>query len=129
MLADWWPVHSARSAEVVALAAGPSPRTVVWLNELQRYDRGEQQAAGAQPGLRRKVLALRLGEVAALQVRRGRQQGASEPRRARRSRSDQPAAAARGGAGHDGPGYASAAGPGGRCGSRCSTAIGSSRTR
>ena len=37
LLPDWWLVHPAGSAEVAALAAAPSPRMVVWLDELQRF--------------------------------------------------------------------------------------------
>jgi len=41
LLPDWWLVHPAGSAEVAALAAAPTPQTVVWLDELQRYLDGE----------------------------------------------------------------------------------------
>ena len=37
LLPDWWLVHPAGPDQVVALAAAPFPRTVVWLDELQRY--------------------------------------------------------------------------------------------
>ena len=37
LLPDWWLVHPAGPGEVAALAAAPSPQTVVWLDELQRY--------------------------------------------------------------------------------------------
>jgi hypothetical protein len=37
VLPDWWLVHPAGPAEVAALAEAPAPRTVVWLDELQRY--------------------------------------------------------------------------------------------
>jgi TPR repeat protein len=37
VLPDWWLVHPAGPAEVAALAAAPMARTVVWLDELQRY--------------------------------------------------------------------------------------------
>ena len=37
LLPDWWLVHPAGPGEVAALAAAPSPRMVVWLDELQRY--------------------------------------------------------------------------------------------
>jgi hypothetical protein len=37
LLPDWWLVHPARPTEVAALAQVPSARTVVWLDELQRY--------------------------------------------------------------------------------------------
>ena len=46
-LPDWWLVHPADPAEVVALAQAPSPRTVVWLDELQRYLDGEHGLTGA----------------------------------------------------------------------------------
>ena len=41
LLPDWWLVHPASAAEVSALARAPVPRTVVWLDELQRYLDGE----------------------------------------------------------------------------------------
>ena len=47
LLPDWWLVHPAGSAEVAALAAAPSARTVVWLDELQRYLDGEHGLTGA----------------------------------------------------------------------------------
>ena len=47
LLPDWWLVHPAESGEVAALAATPSPRTVVWLDELQRYLDGEHGLTGA----------------------------------------------------------------------------------
>ena len=46
LLPDWWLVHPAGSAEVAALAAAPPPRTVVWLDELQRYLDGEHGLTG-----------------------------------------------------------------------------------
>ena len=46
-LPDWWLVHPAGPAEVAALAVAPSPRTVVWLDELQRYLDGERGLTGA----------------------------------------------------------------------------------
>ena len=39
-------MHPAGPAEVAALAAAPSPRMVVWLDELQRYLDGEQGLTG-----------------------------------------------------------------------------------
>jgi len=45
-LPDWWLVHPAGPAEVAALAAAPTPRTVVWLDELQRYLDGERGLTG-----------------------------------------------------------------------------------
>ncbi len=47
LLPDWWLVHSAGPGEVAALAAAPAPRTVVWLDELQRYLDGEHGLTGA----------------------------------------------------------------------------------
>jgi hypothetical protein len=41
LLPDWWLVHPAGPEQVTALAQAPSPRTVVWLNELQDYLDGE----------------------------------------------------------------------------------------
>ena len=46
LLPDWWLVHPAGSAEVAARAAAPSPRTVIWLDELQRYLDGEHGLTG-----------------------------------------------------------------------------------
>ncbi len=47
LLPNWWLVHPAGPAEVAALAAAPTPRTVVWLDELQRYLDGEHGLTGA----------------------------------------------------------------------------------
>ena len=46
LLPDWWLVHPAGPGEVAALAPAPSPRTVVWLDELQRYLDGEHGLTG-----------------------------------------------------------------------------------
>ena len=46
LLPDWWLVHPAGPAEVAALAQAPAPRTVVWLDELQRYLDGEHGLTG-----------------------------------------------------------------------------------
>ncbi len=46
LLPDWWLVHPAGPGEVAALAAAPSARTVVWLDELQRYVNGEHGLTG-----------------------------------------------------------------------------------
>jgi hypothetical protein len=46
VLPDWWLVHPAGPAEVAALAQAPSPRMVVWLDELQRYLDGARGLAG-----------------------------------------------------------------------------------
>ncbi len=45
-LPDWWLVHPAGPGEVAALAAASTPRTVVWLDELQRYLDGERGLTG-----------------------------------------------------------------------------------
>ena len=47
LLPDWWLVHPGGPREVAALAAAPSPRTVVWLDELQRYLDGEHGLTGS----------------------------------------------------------------------------------
>jgi hypothetical protein len=47
LLPDWWLVHPAGPAEVAALAAAPPGRTVVWLDELQRYLDGEHGVTAA----------------------------------------------------------------------------------
>ena len=47
LLPDWWLVHPAGQAEVAALASAPTARTVVWLDELQRYLDGEHGVTGA----------------------------------------------------------------------------------
>ena len=47
VLPEWWLVHPAGPAEVAALAAAPFPRTVVWLDELQRYLDGEHGLTAA----------------------------------------------------------------------------------
>jgi hypothetical protein len=47
LLPDWWLVHPAGPAEVAALAKAPTPRTMVWLDELQRYLDGEHGLTGA----------------------------------------------------------------------------------
>jgi hypothetical protein len=47
LLPEWWLVHPAGPAEVAALAAAPAPRTVAWLDELQRCLDDEQGLTGA----------------------------------------------------------------------------------
>ena len=47
LLPDWWLVHPAGPTEVAMLAEAPTPRTVVWLDELQRYLDGEDGLTGA----------------------------------------------------------------------------------
>jgi predicted component of type VI protein secretion system len=46
LVPDWQLVHPAGPAEVAALAGEPPPRTVVWLDELQRYLDGEHELTG-----------------------------------------------------------------------------------
>ena len=46
LLPDWWLVHPAGPGEVAALASAPTARTVVWLDELQRYLDGEHGLTG-----------------------------------------------------------------------------------
>jgi hypothetical protein len=46
LLPDWWLAHAAGAAEVAALAEALPPRTVVWLDELQRYLNGEHGLTG-----------------------------------------------------------------------------------
>ena len=53
LLPDWWLVHPAGPADVTALAAAPTARTVVWLDELQRYLDGEHGLTG---GIMRALL-------------------------------------------------------------------------
>ena len=47
LLPDWWLVHPAGPDQVAALARVLSPRTVVWLDELQDYLDGEHGLDGA----------------------------------------------------------------------------------
>ena len=53
LLPDWWLVHPAGTAEIAALAQAPTPRTIVWLDELQRYLGGQHGLTG---GLVRALL-------------------------------------------------------------------------
>jgi predicted negative regulator of RcsB-dependent stress response len=46
LLPEWWLVHPAGPTEVNALAQVPPLRTVVWLDELQRYLDGERGLTG-----------------------------------------------------------------------------------
>jgi hypothetical protein len=46
LLPDWWLVHPAGPGQVATLAATPPPRTVVWLDEMQRYLDGEHGLTG-----------------------------------------------------------------------------------
>ena len=45
-LSDWWLVHPDGPDEVTALTQAPPPRTVVWLDELQRYLDGQHGLTG-----------------------------------------------------------------------------------
>ena len=47
LLPDWWLLHPAGPGEVAGLSQAPLPRTVVWLDELQRYLDGEHGLTGA----------------------------------------------------------------------------------
>ena len=47
LLPEWWLVHPPGPGEVAGLARAPSPRTVMWLDELQRYLDGEDGLTGA----------------------------------------------------------------------------------
>ena len=46
LLSDWWLVHPAGPDEFAALVQAPPRRTVVWLDELQRYLDGERGLTG-----------------------------------------------------------------------------------
>jgi hypothetical protein len=46
LLPDWWLIHPGGPAEVATLAVAPPARTVIWLDELQRYLDSEQGLAG-----------------------------------------------------------------------------------
>ena len=54
VLPDWWLVHPDPDAPDMlrALAAAPTPRTVIWLDELQRYLRGGLTAGSVRSFLR-----------------------------------------------------------------------------
>jgi thioredoxin-like negative regulator of GroEL len=60
---DWWLWHPADAAAVRAFADAPAPRTVVWLDELQRY---LTQPGGVPAGAVRALLAAKLLVVATL---------------------------------------------------------------
>jgi hypothetical protein len=47
LLPEWRLVHPGDSTEIAALAGAPSPQTVVWLDELQRYLDGDQPLTAA----------------------------------------------------------------------------------
>jgi hypothetical protein len=46
LLPDWWLVHPADPAEITELGSAPTARTVVWLDELQRYLDGDHGVTG-----------------------------------------------------------------------------------
>jgi hypothetical protein len=46
VLPEWWLAHPAGPGEVAALARAPTPQTVVWMDELQRYLDGEHGLTG-----------------------------------------------------------------------------------
>ena len=46
LLPDWWLGHPAGPADVTSLAQAPPPRTVIWLDELQRYLDGDHGLTG-----------------------------------------------------------------------------------
>jgi hypothetical protein len=46
LLPDWWLIHPAAPSEVAAMTEVPTPQTVVWLDELQRYLDGEHGLTG-----------------------------------------------------------------------------------
>jgi hypothetical protein len=46
VLDDWWLIHPAGPAEVAALAKRPPARTVIWLDEIQRYLDGKDGLTG-----------------------------------------------------------------------------------
>ena len=48
---DWWLAHLVGPDEVAALAAWPTPETVVWLDELQRYLDGEYGLTSGGSGI------------------------------------------------------------------------------
>ncbi|MFC4071849.1 hypothetical protein [Actinoplanes subglobosus] len=54
VLPEWWLLHPADAAGVRAFAQAPTPRTVVWLDELQRY---LDQPGGLPAGSIRDLLA------------------------------------------------------------------------
>jgi hypothetical protein len=54
VLPEWWLLHPADAAGVRAFAQSPAPRTVIWLDELQRY---LDQPGGLPAGLMRDLLA------------------------------------------------------------------------
>ena len=60
---DWWLLHPVDAAAVRAFADAPTPRTVVWLDELQRY---LSQPGGIPAGAVRGLLAAKLLVVATL---------------------------------------------------------------
>ena len=57
-LPDWWLAHPGDPDELRALAAAPTPRTVIWLDELQRYLGGAQGTAATVRSLLRAGVVL-----------------------------------------------------------------------
>jgi hypothetical protein len=53
---EWWLVHPADAGEVAGFAGAPTPRTVVWLDELQRYLDGGLSAAVVRGLITARVL-------------------------------------------------------------------------
>ncbi len=66
VLPDWWVVQPGDPAAVEAFAEAPTARTVVWLDELQRYLRRPGRADGLAPGIVRRLLDDRTVVVATL---------------------------------------------------------------
>jgi hypothetical protein len=62
-LPEWWLQYPADAEAVVAFAAGPTPRTVAWLDELQRY---LSHPVGLPAGVVRNLIATRMVLVAML---------------------------------------------------------------
>lgn len=53
VLPDWWLIHPSDAEEVATLSTNPPQRTVVWLDEIQRYLAGERGVSG---GIMRALL-------------------------------------------------------------------------
>ena len=53
VLPDWWLIHPSSPDDIAALAANPPQRTVLWLDEVQRYFGGER---GLTAGVVRRLL-------------------------------------------------------------------------
>ncbi|WP_327003976.1 hypothetical protein OHA72_54495 [Dactylosporangium sp. NBC_01737] len=63
VLAEWWLVHPADAVRIGAHAADPAPRTVLWLDELQRY---LNHAARVPVGVMQQLIAAGTVVVATL---------------------------------------------------------------